>query len=219
MRYDMVKKDIKYTRHHELQKLNIIEETRLLCLRHPVQDVTIVDIATACKMTRATLYRYFESKEDILWAIFYRYLTTLNTALNDAIEKATTTYERFVALSEVFIHQYDTSEEFYLYSELFQNYYLKASSLSSYQSDNAYNVDHIKPGDLVHRLLQDFHDGSVNPSLDAKRTCVTFIYNCNSIVHCGFQNEQALPIKYGMEASEFVRHSMDVQLAYLKKSS
>lgn len=213
----MVKQDIKYTRHHELQKLRIIEKTKSLCLKQAIQDVTIVDIAEACKMTRATLYRYFKCKEDILWAIFYCYLTTLHITLHEAIAKATTTYERFVALSEVFIHQYDTSEEFCLYSELFQNYYLKASSVPTYHAENEFNKNHIKPGDFVHELMQNFHDGSVNPSLDAKKTCVTFIYNCNYIVHCGFQNEKALPVKYDMKASEFVSCSMEVQLSYLKK--
>lgn len=212
----MVQQDIKYIRHHEQQKVKIIEEARLLCLQQAVEAVTIVDIAKACNMTRATLYRYFKSKEEILWAIFYRYLTTFNVTIQEAMAKATTTYERFVALSEVFMHQYDTSEEFHLYSELFQNYYLKASSLPSYQGESEYNVYQVKPGDLVHTLMENFHDGSVNPTLEPKLTSVTFIYNCNAIIHCGFQNERALPLKYGMQASEFVKQSIIVQLAYIK---
>lgn len=211
----MVQKDAKYKQHHALQKEKILTETKRLCSKNGLQNVSIVDIAQACDMTRATLYRYFASKEEILWAIMYLHLTKFNRLIEKALQEASTTYERFANLKDVFIHQYESNEEFYLYNEIFQTQYLKASAQENFQWLNEYNEDHIKPGDLVHKLMENFHDGSVKSTLDPKLTSVSFVYTSNYIVHCAYDNLEALPMKYQIQSLDYIQHAMKVQLEYL----
>lgn len=214
----MVQKEAKYIHHHDLQNEKILQETKKLCLLHGIQQVNMIDIAKACGMTRATIYRYFASKEDILWAIMYLHLTKFNTEIKKNLQEAHTTYERFVRLSKVFIHQYESNEEFYLYNEIFQAQYLKASSNANFRWKHKYNTDKIKPGDLVHSLMENFHDGSMKTSLDPKLTCVSFVYSCNYMIHCAYDNQNALPIKYEIDSLDFIQHAMEVQLSYLRPS-
>lgn len=212
----MESKKAKYMQHHEIQKHKILEITKELSLQHGIQTISMVDIAKSCNMTRATLYRYFSSKEEILWAIMYMQLTKFNKLIHTALAQASSTYDRFVRITDVFLHQYESNDEFYLYNEIFQNLYLKESAKEDFQWLNEYNKDEVKPGDLVHNLMENFHDGSVDASLDPKLTSVSFVYTCNYIIHCAYDNQKALPVKYKLQSLDYMQHAMEVQLSYLR---
>lgn len=211
--------DAKYKRHYESQKEKILHYAKLLFMEKGIQQTTIADIAIASSMTRATIYRYFTSKDELLKAILYTHMTCFYRLIDEALACATTTYERFVQISQVFINQYELNEEYSMHSQIFQDYYLRSSASSTFSWQNEYNERNIKPGDLVHSLLKDFHDGSVDEHLDPKLTAMSFIYNCNYIIRCAFDNCEALPLKYNVQASDYIQHAIKVQLAFIQKKS
>lgn len=67
----------KYQNHYQIQINNILDQTQNLCIEKGIDNVSIVDIARSCHITRTTVYNYFDSKEDILWAIFYRHQSSM----------------------------------------------------------------------------------------------------------------------------------------------
>lgn len=209
----------KYKRHYENQKEKILQYARQLFMEKSIQETTIADIAASACVTRATIYRYFSSKDDILRAILYIQMTKFHQLIEEALACATTTYERFVQVSQVFIKQYEVNEEYFMYTQILQDYYLRSSASSTFSWQNTYNERNIKPGDLVHSLLKDFHDGSVDEHLDPKLTTMSFIYNCNYTIRCAFDNCKALPLKYNVQASDYIQHAIKVQLAFIQKKS
>lgn len=215
----MKDQNIKYVRHYENQKDKILQDAKLLFMEKGIQKTTIADIALACNMTRATIYHYFPNKEEILRSIFYLHMTQFNRLMRDALKEATTTYERFIQASNIFMEQAKSNQEYFMYTQIFQEYYLRTSSSPDFSSENEYNEDHIKPGDLVYSLVENFHDGSVDPSLDPLLTTMSFIYNCNYIVRCAFDNQQAFPLKYNVHAFDYIHHSIKIQLEFLKNKN
>jgi AcrR family transcriptional regulator len=59
-----------YANHRENQRVWILEVAENLFIQKGIEKVTIADIATASRLTRATLYRYFSSKEQMAQEIF-----------------------------------------------------------------------------------------------------------------------------------------------------
>ena len=60
-----------YRRHRQVQVQRILDTAQRLFITRGLEDVTLTQIAQACGITRATLYRYFNSKERILWEIHH----------------------------------------------------------------------------------------------------------------------------------------------------
>jgi AcrR family transcriptional regulator len=59
-----------YANHRDNQREWILEVAEDLFIAKGIDKVTIADIATASRLTRATLYRYFPSKEQMAQEIF-----------------------------------------------------------------------------------------------------------------------------------------------------
>ena len=54
---------------HTNQRLRLLTHARRLIANQGFKETSMAQIAKACKVTKATLYHYFTSKEDILLAI------------------------------------------------------------------------------------------------------------------------------------------------------
>jgi AcrR family transcriptional regulator len=59
-----------YAAHRENQREWILEVAENLFTQHGIEAVTLADIAKAARLTKATLYRYFSSKEEMAQEIF-----------------------------------------------------------------------------------------------------------------------------------------------------
>lgn len=59
-----------YAAHRENQREWILEVAENLFTQHGIEAVTLADIARAARLTKATLYRYFSSKEEMAQEIF-----------------------------------------------------------------------------------------------------------------------------------------------------
>ena len=50
----------KYQNHYQIQINNILDQTQNLCIEKGIDNVSIVDIARSCHITRTTVYNYFD---------------------------------------------------------------------------------------------------------------------------------------------------------------
>ncbi len=55
---------------HHKQRVRILAEARRLFSQKGVKETSMTQIARACRLTKATLYHYFQSKDAILHGIF-----------------------------------------------------------------------------------------------------------------------------------------------------
>ena len=62
-----------YTNHRDRQRERILHHAEQLFLAHGIKAVNISDIAAAAQVTRATIYRYFDHRLAIVWALYQRY--------------------------------------------------------------------------------------------------------------------------------------------------
>lgn len=196
----------KYQNHYQIQIQNILNKTQDLCIEKGIDNVTIADIAKSCQLTRATIYNYFNSKEDILWAIFYQHHSNMYEKCIDEIAKVSTTYEKLQAYANTTLRLYKENIYYPIFMEIFGSIYMHATAKEDYQWDSPFNVKKVKPGDMVKLLCTNFHDGSVKNSLDPKLTTVSFIYAVSSLIDFLFKSNQALVTKYQLDC-ETIAHT------------
>jgi AcrR family transcriptional regulator len=76
------------------RKEQILNEARSLFTRHGFRKCTTGDISSACGLTKAALYHYFESKEQIFSEVVHRESILLINQVREAIESVDSPIDR-----------------------------------------------------------------------------------------------------------------------------
>lgn len=91
------------SQNRQKRRAEIIDATRALLDKKGVQDAPIDQIARAAGINKAQIYRYFESKDELLALTLERYLEELDAQLIAASETATEPIDRLDALIKTLI--------------------------------------------------------------------------------------------------------------------
>lgn len=87
---------------HESRRRFILNAARRILAIKGIDNTNMDDIAAAADYTRRTLYTYFDSRDEILLAIFIEDLTIRWTVQKEAITRVSTGLERIIAWGESF---------------------------------------------------------------------------------------------------------------------
>lgn len=75
----------------------IIDQAQILFSKYGYLKTTIDDIANSCRMAKASLYHYFENKEDVFRCVVKREEEILNKELKEASNKVKTPKQKMKA--------------------------------------------------------------------------------------------------------------------------
>ena len=90
---------------YDKRRQAIVEAAGHLFARRGFQGASIADLATSCGTSKALIYHYFSSKEDILYEVMAAHLDDLVDAADDAM-RAGSARERLRALTHAFMQLY-----------------------------------------------------------------------------------------------------------------
>jgi AcrR family transcriptional regulator len=91
-----------YHLHRERQRRRILDASEKLFDRHGIDRVTMSDIVSASGLRTSTLYQYFSSKDDIVWAIVEEVLAESTERAKAATKGAGTALDKITALLNLF---------------------------------------------------------------------------------------------------------------------
>jgi len=92
------------------QTRELIDETAVrLFGEKGFKETTIRDLSLAAKIAEGTLYRHYESKEDLAWQLFVRYNSILSERLDQAQERQVDTRSRLTAIIRDFSAFYEAN--------------------------------------------------------------------------------------------------------------
>jgi len=91
-----------YHLHRERQRRRILDASEKLFDRHGIGRVTMSDIVSASGLRTSTLYQYFSSKDDIVWAIVEEVLAESTERAKAATKGAGTALDKITALLNLF---------------------------------------------------------------------------------------------------------------------
>jgi AcrR family transcriptional regulator len=89
----------------------ILDEAAHLFAAKGFPRTTIVELATACQCSKALLYHYFASKEDILYALLTTHLQHLRAVAEEALSVSDEPVEQFYALTQANMSLYIESRD------------------------------------------------------------------------------------------------------------
>jgi AcrR family transcriptional regulator len=163
-----------YHGHRGRQRERILRVAETLFLRDGIESVGINDIAAAANVTRATIYRYFANRIELIWALLRWYGESIvNTMPAEVMNPKLSGAVRLQFVLQGFM------EHFFRYPE---------QSLFAIQFDQLYadNKDIEKMAQFKKELVQNefplsrlieagVRDGSLRPNLDPIVTSTTIL--------------------------------------------
>lgn len=84
-------------REKEQRRKDIIDAAEKLFFEKGYDDVSMNDIAKDVELSKATLYLYFENKEELFFAIVLRGTRILNTMIKEAVKKVENGIEKVIS--------------------------------------------------------------------------------------------------------------------------
>jgi len=208
----------KYLKHGEKQYNLILSTAEKLFVEQGIDKVKLSDIVEECGIMRATFYRYFKNKEELLWHIMKMHTMDFFQKLEEKIgSNDCTTFDKFEKFINLLCEGFDLNSNAYLFFDLFKDTYLDATSHGSNELlMTIYEEDEYHSGDTVKFFLENFFDGSVKESLDPKITAVSLLYSSIIIVSTMAKQTTTIPAKYQIEARDLVRFSLNALLESIK---
>ena len=195
----------RYTQHLNRQREVILRTARSLFIRDGITAVGMSNIAAGCGITRATLYRYYRSKEEILWAVYDQCTQPLFERLAPVYHSFSgTTFERFAFIQQSLEDAFHHNPDFFLFNDVFNSLYQSVTSDETQRGRyRRYHGDGLGAKDTVRFLTAgDFADGSVRAGLDPVSTAVAFNYGCIAIYTKFTKVSGSLPNKYGVRPAQ-----------------
>ena len=143
---------------HQKQRIRILAEARRLFSQRGVKETSMTQIARACRLTKATLYHYFQSKDAILHGIF-ELRWQQDDELVQGLSSARTLEECLYQTARGFLEQMklDENVEFtkILLSESLKNNYLKKIYMGRIQDRVDRNIK---------QVLGPYLEGKLSPN-------------------------------------------------------
>jgi TetR/AcrR family transcriptional regulator len=194
-------------REKEQRRNDIIDAAEKLFVSQGYDNVSMDDIAKEIKLGKATLYRYFNSKESVFFAAVLRGVRIQHAMTIEGLKKARTGAQRLAAIGNA---TFDLNEKYPQYNKL-NNYYhsgrfarvLLADSGDAVSPSPAARVEPGSPGDAadreaieeISRLRMDMfetscraiatgrQDGSIRPGMDPVRLAFLLSLFSGSLVN------------------------------------
>jgi AcrR family transcriptional regulator len=151
----------KYMKHSTNQLTKILTAAEELFIKKGIQAVSFTEIASCCGITRSTLYRYFENKDEILWEIHHRKIGGYSSRLMEYYEQTNkTTYSRFQCFFHLLKHILCTAPHDLLFQSAFSHTYTRETmDMENGIYNHIFSPDEFRSGDMLRFLKGSlFHE-------------------------------------------------------------
>jgi AcrR family transcriptional regulator len=203
MKRENKKKNV-YVNHRRNQREKILETSESLFIEKGIDQVTIAEIASESRLTRATIYKYFPSRKEIAFEIYKTIVSSWHgPALAQLSSQVGTGFQRIenflISFRDYMMHSRRevsfVSEFNYLYGRQWEASQI-LQALGSLQDVREIIVDCVRRG---------IKDGSMRSDLDPQLTMAA-IFNLNSslIDRLGEMGKRKLQSEFGLPADQII---------------
>ncbi len=167
-------------------------------------ETTMENIATELELTKPALYRYFQSKEDLYYAVVLRGEIILSEIIDVELASKKTGINKILATGLAYSRFY---QEYPNYSRLMldtKSNLLRGRDCMNFQKLSEYNRNHLKI--MCDAIETGKHDGSIRTDID---TFMTALYLVESTIAIMQLSENRDDIINSMEKGkeDFIHHS------------
>jgi len=204
-----------YHIHRERQRRRILDAAEKLFDQYGIDRVTMTEIISSTELRTSTIYQYFSSKDDIVWAILEVVLADFSARAKAAIDREQTALAKITALLELMADDLARNQAKVRFVAQFDAMYARdwpAERLLTLEAQ-------INPEGFEHfsRLIREgIADGSLRADLDPGLTLHAVI---NAVV--GAQRRLAslggrVELEYGQPVDRMFRETIRLLLVGLR---
>ncbi len=206
-----------YSKHADRQRTLILKTAEKLFIAKGIDKVSITAIAKECCLMRATIYHYFESKESILFQIYAEYMGLFNEKMNASLSsEAITTYKKIEVYLDTLLDMYVNNSDYYIFHDYFvnqiRNSYTEDEYVLTIKKETGY-----KSGSFMSWFMDNFHDGSIDPSLDPMTVSAHLCYGAVGILNYYKKVTLHLEAQYQLDTVTLIQDTFKSWLVSMKR--
>ena len=207
-------KDIKSKR--QLNKIekqtSLLDAAERLFADKGFENTAIDEVAKEAGFTKRTLYQYFESKEDLFYAVVLKGARKLLLMYEEAMSRGNNTLEKIRYGNQAYLQFYfDNLKMFRLLNYRPAN---RNNSESSLYFKELEVMDSIRMKYYVELVAEGKADGSINPNLDTTKAVFFAFFSPYSLLYT--ISSMSMWEKLDLEEDEFLQFSFDLLADALK---
>ena len=116
-------------REKEQRRNNIIDAAESVFFSKGIENATMDEIAEEAELSKGTLYLYFKSKEELLFAIDLRAMQILLTMFKETISRKKSTIENLIEIGRAYV----------TFSQKYEHYF---KTLLHFEGSENFNLSH-----------------------------------------------------------------------------
>ena len=200
----------------EAHRGRIAQAAAALFARRGVDSVTVEEIAREAGYSKATLYVYFQSKEEIINAILLSGMVLLKKKIHEAIESHSDWYQAYDAVCRSIVRFYDENPTAYDAATGTMPLVQEADETQKGVAD-ILRVSGEIDEELAAFLVRGAAEGAVRSQLPPMETVLLFWSALSGMVHTADIREGYIQKTIGLSREEFLQHGTRLLLASITK--
>ena len=178
------------------------------------ENTSIEDVVTGAGLTKRTLYQYFQSKEDLFYAVALGGARRLYEASMDAFARGENVRDKIRLMNLAHLAFYrEHPDSFHILN------YLPANRQNIEASPHYREIralDAARMRCLASMIADGASDGSINPELDMKKAVFFGIYSAFSLLYTVSFTDKGIWKALSMEEDEFLKFSFELFVGALE---
>lgn len=163
-------------REREQRRGSIVAAAKKIFLEKGIQQTTMLDIAQETELSKAALYLYFKSKEELILEMLYLSFNKIEQLMQSVSKKGKNGYERLRQAAEDFKSFFHEQPEYIYFFTLIMERYADFISREQPGSEKYVElIDRIQR-QVVELLKHGIADGSIRQDLDPEKTAALFLH-------------------------------------------
>lgn len=200
----------------EFHRGYILAAAERLFAEKGTEKTTMDDIAREAEYSKATLYVYFQSKEEIINAILLSGMVLLKKKIHEAIESHSDWYQAYNAVCRSIVRFYDENPTAYDAATGTMPLVQEADETQKGVAD-ILRVSGEIDEELAAFLVRGAAEGAVRSQLPPMETVLLFWSALSGMVHTADIREGYIQKTIGLSREEFLQHGTRLLLASITK--
>jgi len=194
-------------RERERKANEIIDAAEKYFFKKGYEKTTMAEIAVELELTKPALYRYFENKEDLFFAVVHRGGEILSTMMREEAKSQNIGLEKILATGYAYWKFYNQYPDYCRVMLEARNLHPKRLDVPHVQKIREHGQDYL--GVMCDAIEVGKKDGSVRDDIDTFLTALFLVESTIAILKSSEATSDILNL-VGMKDKDLIEHSLDL---------
>ena len=201
-------------RERERKSNEIIDVAEEIFSLKGFNKTTMDDIAAELELTKPALYRYFQSKEDLYFAVVVRGTSILDKMMIEAVYSKETGLEKIFATGVAFCMFYQKYPDYCRLMMYAHNLFSECTDCMNLQKLSKHGKNHLEI--MCDAIETGKVDGTIRTDIDTFMTAIYLVESTSAIMQLSENIDDTMET-HGKSNQDFIEHSLKLMRHALEK--